>query len=169
MDCKVAALTTNAVDPVTPSSLALMLAVPAAAPVAVPTLPDELLMVAAAVLSEAQVTFFVMFWLEESLNRPVAVKLRTLLGAMVWPVGVTRMDETVAFVTVRLMEPLIDPSVAPIVVEPGASPSAFPNETVATDGWDEDHTTWLVRLLVPPSVKRPVAVSCTEVFSAMVE
>ncbi len=159
MDCNVAALTTNAADPVTASSVALMLAVPAATPVATPSLPDKLLMVAAAVLSEAQVTLLEMLWLVESLKRPVAVKGTTLCGAMVRPVGVTRMDESVALVTTRLMELLSDPSVAPIVVEPGASPRAFPEETVATEGWDEDHTTLLVMLLVPPSVKRPVAVS----------
>jgi hypothetical protein len=169
MDCKVAALTTNGVDPVTPSSVALMLAVPAATPVATPTLPDELLTVAAAVLSEAQVTSLVMCWLVESLKMPVAVKLPTLPGAMAWPVGVTKIDATFALVTTRLMELPIDPSVAPIVVEPGASPSAFPTETVATAGWDEDHTTWLVMLRVPPSLKRPVAVKRTDVFSAMVE
>lgn len=159
MDCKVAALTTNAADPVIPSRVALMLAVPAATPVATPTLPDELLMVAAAMLSEAQVTFLEMSWLVESLKKPVAVKRRTLFGARVWPLGATRMDDTVALVTTRLMELPTDPSVALIVVEPGASPSTFPEETVATDAWDEDHATWLVMLRVPPSVKRPVAVT----------
>ncbi len=169
MDCKVAELTVNTAVPVTPSRVALMFAVPAATPLTETVFPDKLPIVAAAVLFEAQVTFFEMFWLVASLKKPTAVKWRTLVGAMVWPVGVTTIDETVALVTTRLTELLIAPRVAPIDVEPGSRPTAVPKETVATDGWDEDHTTWLVRLRVLPSVNNPVAVSWTEVFSAMVE
>jgi hypothetical protein len=69
MEFKVAELTLREVDPTTPLREPLMFALPGAAAVATPAT----LMLATAVLSEAQVTSRVMFWVLESLNDPVAV------------------------------------------------------------------------------------------------
>ena len=70
-----AAVTVTVNDPVTPSELAVMLAVPALTPVTRPALTD-----ATAGDSEAQVAVAVMLLVETSLRVPVEV------SCTVWPV-----------------------------------------------------------------------------------
>jgi hypothetical protein len=74
MEVNAAEVTVSLTEPVIPSIEALMFVVPAATPVATPLLPEELLTVAAAVLSEAQVAWPVIVWVEPSLKVPTAVK-----------------------------------------------------------------------------------------------
>ena len=63
------------------------------------------------------------------------------------------MDTRVAAVTVRVVDPLIVPELAPMVVVPTLLPVARPPvESVATAGDEELHVTVLVRFCVLPSV-----------------
>jgi hypothetical protein len=114
IEMSVAELTFSGVLPETPAKVADMLAVPAATAVAVPRVPT----VATAVLSEAHVESAVITCLVPSLNKPFAVKVNFVNGAIVRPVGVTEMDTIVAFETLSVVEPLIEPSLAVMVVDP---------------------------------------------------
>lgn len=61
-----------------------------------------------------------------SLNKPTALKDNLVACAMVFPDGPTEMDTTVASVTSSLAEALREPTVAVMVVVPGAKPCARP-------------------------------------------
>lgn len=140
IETSVAALTFSGAEPLTEFSVAEMFATPLATPVAT---PPVLLTVATGVLSEAQDASLVMTCDVESLNEPVAVKLCFVPGAIVRPDGVTEIDTTLAFVTLNGAEPVTDPSVAVIVVRPGATPLARPvlAPIVATVVSEELHVT----------------------------
>ena len=72
---------------------------------------------------------------------------------MVRPLGVTEMDTTVALVTSSLVEALIEPSVAVMVVIPGVIAFASPLLLMlATLVLDEVQDTFPVKLRVLPSV-----------------
>ena len=113
----VALVTLSGVEPVTPLKVAEMLAVPGLTPVAMSVL---LSMVATAVLSELNVTSSVMFWKVPSLNRPTAPKSSVVPTAIVCDGGMTVIDTMVAFVTLSVVEPLMDPRVAVMVELPAA-------------------------------------------------
>jgi hypothetical protein len=117
-------------------------------------------------VSEAHTTSDVIICVLLSLKVPVALKFCFVPGAMVLLEGVTVIEVTVAFVTVRVAVVLTAPSVAVIVVVPAASPFATPvlAPIVALLVSDEFHVTRLVRFRVPPSVKVPVATSLRLVF-----
>jgi len=75
--------------------------------------------------------------------------------------GDTVIDTKAAGVTVRLVEPTIEPEVALINVVPTLALVAFPvAPMVATLVVAEAHVAVLVRSWVLPSVKVPVAVNC---------
>lgn len=114
IDVSVAELTLSGVLPETPSKVAEMLAVPGAIALALPRAPT----VATAGLSELQLESLVITCLVPSLNRPVAVKVNLVPGAMVRPDGVMETDTIVAFETSSVVEPLIEPSAAVMVVLP---------------------------------------------------
>src|SRR6266700_2738134 len=87
-------------------------------------------------------------------------------------VGVTAIEERVAFVTVSVVFPETSPSVAVIVVVPAATDVAKPCEPpalliVATPAAEELQVTWVVRSCVVLSLKVPVAVNCRVVPFAM--
>src|ERR1700690_2710682 len=112
---------------------------------------------------------------EASENSPVAVNPFCDPIGIVAPDGVTVIDDTVASVTVRFTVTLTVPSVAVITVVPGPRPvrgcptaMPVPAPIVATVVSDDVQTACRVRLRVPPSLKVPVAVSCTVVPCAMV-
>ena len=84
--------------PVATVEVAVMVAVPAATPVAKPLL----IIVAADVGSEVQVTCVVIFWVVESEYVPVAVNCWVVPAAMLGVGGVTAMEDRVAAVTVRV-------------------------------------------------------------------
>src|SRR5215469_10893165 len=126
MDCSVAEVTVNSVEPLIEPLVALMVVVPAATVVATPWDPAALETVAAAVLDEAQVTCVVRSCVVWSVKVPVAWKARVSGRGRLGVVGVTEMEARVAGVTVRVACPWIAPSVAVMVVLPWASALARP-------------------------------------------
>ena len=138
IETSVAGLTFSGAEPFTPFSVAEMFAVPVATPVAVPFVANT---VATAVLSELHVASFVTNWEVPSLKDPVAEKFCFVPAAIVRPEGITVIDTTFAFVTVKGAEADTDPSVAVIVTSPGATPFARPvvAPIVATVVSDELH------------------------------
>lgn len=143
MEVSVAELTFSGALPETPLKVAEILAVPG--PIAV-ALPPAATVVTAG-LSEAQVESLVMTCLVRSLKTPVAAKANLVPGAMVRPEGVTEMDTIVALETLSVVEPLIESSVAVMVVDPGVRPFARPPRAiVATAVLDEVHDTCPVTL-----------------------
>ncbi len=86
--------------------------------------------------------------------------------------GVMEMDRSDAGVTVSVVDPVMLPDVAVMVVLPAATPEARPLEPpalliVATAGADEFQVTDAVRTCVVPSEYVPVAVNCRVVPLAM--
>lgn len=61
-----------------------------------------------------------------SLKKPIAVKDNLVPGAIVRPDGLMESDTSVAFVTLSVVEALMEPSDAVIVVVPGARALARP-------------------------------------------
>lgn len=61
-----------------------------------------------------------------SLNKPIAAKGNLVPGAMVSPDGLTDMDTIVAFVTSSVVEAVMEPDVAVMVVVPGVRALARP-------------------------------------------
>src|SRR5580658_4040762 len=81
---------------------------------------------------------------------------------------------SVASDTVNEATPTIPENVAVIVTAPGAIPSAWPNDPdallmVASDAFDEVHSTEFVRFWVVPSVRVPVAIKAIAVPGATVQ
>jgi len=75
---------------------------------------------------------------------------------------VIAIDVSVAFVTVRFVDPEIDPDVAVIVAVPATRPLASPAVVMlAMVLATALHVTELVRFWVEPSLKVPVAVNCS--------
>jgi hypothetical protein len=143
IEVSVTELTFSGALPVTPLKVAEMLAVPGPIPVTV----LRTTMAATAGLSEAQVQSLVMSCFVLSLNLPVAPKVSLVSGWMVLPAGVTEIDTIVAFETRSVVDPLIEPAVAAIVVLPGVRAFPSPPATiVATAALDEFHETWPVTL-----------------------
>jgi hypothetical protein len=140
-----------------PLKVAVMVAEPAATPVARPLV----LTVAVDVLDEVQVTFVVIFWVEESEYVPVAVNCWVSPAGTLAVAGVTPMEDRVAAVTVRVAVPDLPLKVAVMVAEPAATPVARPLVlTVAVDVLDEVQVTCVVIFWVEESEYVPVAVSC---------
>jgi len=156
-ETSVAPLTFSGAEPEMPPRVALMLAVPAPTPSAVPTV----LTVATLAASEDQTASVVITCVEPSLKVAVAVKVSLLFGAIVCPNGVTVIVETVALVTVRIAVCVLEPMVAVTVVEPTVKPLATPllELIVATAVLEDVHPTWFVKLCVLPSLKVPIAVN----------
>jgi hypothetical protein len=119
-------------------------------------------------LLELQRTTVVMSWFVESLNTPVAVKLRCHPMGIVELNGVTVIDVMTALLTLNGTELETDPSVAVTVTRPGANPRACaPEVKLSTDVFDDDQVTSKLTLCVLPSVKVPVAIKPTLVPWAM--
>ena len=156
MDTSVAAVTARVVDPDMVPDVAVSVVEPVVVGVANPFDPAALLMVATLVLEELQVAVVVRFWVLPSEYVPVAVNCWVVPRAMLGLVGVTAIDLSVAAVTVRVVDPDIDPDVAVIVVEPVAAGVANPFEPtallmVATPVLDELQVVVVVRFWVLPS------------------
>lgn len=122
IETSVAELTVSEVEAVTPSSVALIFALPGATALATPT--DAI--VATPTLSDDHVTSLVMICVLESLKVPVAVYDKLVAGAIVRPTGVTEIDSSAAFVTSSVTDALAEPSVAVMVDEPAVRPFASP-------------------------------------------
>jgi hypothetical protein len=156
IDTNVGAVTVKPVEPLVPPKVAWIVVLPAATPVARP----PLVIVAAPGFVEVQVTELVRFRVPLSLNSPVAVNCCVAPVAIEALAGVTVID-TNTDVTVRLVEPLIEPKVACIVLVPVPTPVAKPPlAIVATPVLVELQVTKLVTSCVLVSLYVPVAVNC---------
>lgn len=173
IDARVAELTVTSVVPVTfvvpKVKVARMFAVPAVTPLTKPGTVEPFPTVAAAVLSELQVTVAVMSCWVESLNTPVADKRRAPPVGMVTFVGEINTDVIVASVTVNVVEPTTLPRVAVTVVWPGARAEAMAALTVATEGFEDVQFERNVTSRVLPSLNVPMATNCLRVPGAMLE
>src|SRR5271163_1345066 len=157
IDCSVAAVTVRSVEPEIDDDVAVIVEVPTPAPLARPAA----LIVAVEVVPELHVTVPVKFWVEPSLNVPVAVNCCVAPLVIEGFAGVTAIDCNVAAVTVRTVEPLIAPDVALIVEVPTPAPVARPAVViVAVVVVPDDQVTVDVRFWVEPSLNVPVAVNC---------
>lgn len=159
--------TVSVAVPVTPEEVAEMVTPPGATPVASP--PEE--MVAMVLLEDCQVAVAVRSWVVLSAKVPMAVNCWVFPGAtglMVIAAGVTAM-ETSELATVSVVEPVIPPNDAEMVVGPPATAVAKPPVLmVATDAVEDSQLAVLVRFLVLPSLKDPVAVNCCVAPGAIV-
>src|ERR1019366_2589416 len=157
IDCSVAGVTVNTVEPLIAPEVALIVLVPTATPLARP----PAVMVAVVVVPDAQVTEAVRFCVLLSLYVPVAVNCCVAPLAIEGFAGVTAIDCSVAGVTVNTVEPLIAPEVALIVLVPTATPLARPPAAmVATVVVPDAQVTEAVRFCVLLSLYVPVAVNC---------
>ncbi len=160
MDCRVAAVTASVVEPVTPFSAALMVAVPTATPVPSPFDPAALETVAMVAADEVQVAWLVRFWVLPSEKVPMAVNCCVVPLAIEGAAGVTAIDWSVTAVTVTVVEPATLPLVAVTVADPGATAVISPVlETVTTPASEEVQAAEGVRSCVDWSEYVPVAVS----------
>jgi hypothetical protein len=123
---RVAFVTVRVVVPETAPRVALIVVEPAATDVASPLEPAVLLIVATGTDEELHVTNDVIFCVVASEYVPVAVNCFVVPFAMLGLVGVTAIEDSVAFVTVRVVVPETGPRVAVIVVGPTATDVASP-------------------------------------------
>ncbi len=145
IDTNVAAVTVSEVEPLIEPDVAVIVVLPCATLVANPAA----LIVATLVVPELHVTVPVRFWVVLLLYVPVAVNCSVAPAVIEGLAGVTAIDTNVAAVTVRIVEPLIEPEVAVIVVLPCATLVARPAALiVATLVDDELHFAVAVRFSV---------------------
>lgn len=133
----------------------------------VPTLDASppVLMVATPVVEDPHVAELLRFCVLPSVNVPVAVNCWVVPRAIAGLAGVMAMETRAAAVTVSVVEPAIEPEVAVMVVDPGATLVARPwlpeaLLIVAIPAVAELHCTVCVMFWVLPSVNVPVAVNC---------
>ena len=165
IDTSSAAVTVNVVEPEINPDAAVIVVDPAALALARPSEPPEFEIVAMPSSEDDQVTEAVMSWVDVSVKIPVAVNCCVVPFAMLGSAGVTPIDTSAAAVTVRVVEPEINPEVAVIVVTPTALALARPSEPpafeiVAALSFEDDQVTAEVRSCVEASVKVPMAVNC---------
>lgn len=110
-------------------------------------------MVAVDVWEEFQVTPLVRSCVLPSLKMSVAVNCWLIPIPSVRPTGVTTMAEIVPVLTVSVVDPLMGPRVAEIVVVPVEMPVALPFASiVATEVADDAQVTSELRSLLLPSL-----------------
>ena len=165
MEIKAGVVTVTSVVPVMLFRVAEIVAVPKPRAASRP-LEDTC---ATDVLVDDHVVIALRFWVEPSLNAPVATNCRSTPRGIVLFAGVTVIESRFAFVTVRLADAETPPieammTVLPPVPPAKASPLLF---TLATVGWEELHVTRLEIFWVVPFVKVPVAVNCWSVYLAI--
>jgi hypothetical protein len=119
-------VTFSVVVPETVPRVAVIVVEPSATDVASPLEPAVLLIVAKDPVEELHVTDSVIFCVVLSEYVPVAVNCFVVPFAMLGLVGVTAIEDSVAFVTVRVVVPETGPRVAVIVVGPTATDVASP-------------------------------------------
>ncbi len=152
-----AVLTVSVVVPLMVPDIAVMVVVPVVWPVASPLA----LIVAVEVADELHITAAVRFMVVPSLNIPRAVNCCVNPAATDGFAGVTAIDCSVAALTVSVVEPLMVPDTAVMVVVPIAIPVASPLALIAAvDVALELHVAVAVRFEVLPSLNVPVAVNC---------
>ena len=125
-DTSAAVVTVSVVDPATAPEVAVMVAVPSPTLLAKPCVGAALLIVATAAVSELHCTVPVMFCVLPSVYVPVAVNGSLVPSGIVGIAGVTTIETSTAGLTVRVVDPVIVPNVAVIVVLPKATLLAIP-------------------------------------------
>jgi hypothetical protein len=155
--------TASDVEPAIEPDVAEIIVVPELAEAASPIDPDVLPIVATVADEEAHVTDVVMFAVDPSVYSPVAVNCCEPPIGMDGLCGLTSMAAKIAFVTVRLPDPVTVPDLARMTVLPLPMLVAIPLLpevllTVATLGTDELQWAELVMSCVEPSVNVPTAV-----------
>lgn len=105
----------------TPSSVAVIVALPGMFVVTKPDLDTE-----STEADDFQVTAVVRSWVEPSLNLPVAVSCMVVPSPNLVSGVVTLMEDSLALVTVKPVEAVGVPNCAPIVVAPAAIVVVFP-------------------------------------------
>lgn len=120
-----------------------------------------MLIVATPVVLELHPTVFVMFWLLPSVKVPVAVNCWVVPSGICGIAGVMAIETSAAGVTVKVVEPLVEPAVAVTLALPWLTLVAKPWPlTVAMLLSAELHLADVVRSSVLPSLYVPVAFSC---------
>ncbi len=164
IETKLGATTVNVAEPVIELDVAEMFVVPAETLLAIPLLPipatlgDEELHVEVVVRSLVLPSVYV----------PVAVNCWFAPCVMEAVGGVTAIETNAGGVTVNRVLPVSDPEDAPIVTLPIATVLTWPPaDTPAVARDDELHCALPVRFWDEPSLKVPVAVSCSFVPSAI--
>lgn len=134
---------------------------PGATLVATPKFPEFVPTAATAVSVELHATTLETSCVDESLKVPVAVNVLRAPVGIVGFAGVMITEEMVALLTLKGTEALIDPKVAVMSTDPGATPFPSPlmDPTLSTVGADDDHVTTWVTSWVLPSLKVPVALN----------
>jgi hypothetical protein len=149
--------TVNVAEPAMVPTVAVIVVLPCPAPDASP----PLLTPATVGVDELQVAEPVRSCVLLSLYVPVALYCCDVPSAMAAVAGLTAIDIRTGAVTVKVVEPAIDPEVAVIVAAPCLMLVANPPLlTLATPGTLEVHVTELVKFCVVPSLYVPVAVNC---------
>lgn len=128
IETRVAEVTVRSVDPDMSPSVAEIVVVPAATAVAMPSVPEPLLIVAFEVSVDDHTTEAVRSWVVSSENVPVAVNDLVVPAAIVVNDGSTSIDKSVAELTVNVVLAVIKPRVAVIVVAPAATAVANPSD-----------------------------------------
>ena len=167
-----AAVTVSEVEPETAPEEAVIVVVPADREPAEPLEVTSLLITAILGSDELQVTDKVRSLVELSEKVPVALNCCEVPSAILGFTGVTLMETRVTAVTVSDVEPETVPDVAVIEVAPTAWEVADPFELlsllmVATEVSEELQMTDAVRSCMVLSEKRPVALNCCKLPSAM--
>lgn len=136
IDCNVAPVIVRTVSYETFWYTALMVAVPTATAVAIPSG----VMVATDGVDDIQVTAVVSSWLEPSEKSPVAVSCCLVPAARLVLFAAMETDWSAADVTVRAVDPVTVPRVADTREVPTATPVTFPGAaTVATEASADFH------------------------------
>jgi len=157
------AVTVSVVDPLTEPEVAVIVVVPNAIVDASPPLP----IVADDVL-DVHTTVLVRFCCVPSVNVPVAVNCADIPSGTDELAGVPEIEFSTAEVTVSRIEPLTEPKVAVIVVDPTDALEARPVLLIgATVPLEVVQVAVLVRSEVEPSEYVPVAVNCWVVPKGM--
>lgn len=139
--------TVRTVEPLIGPSVAVTLELPAATAVATPAV----LMVATVVVVDVHVADAVRSCVLLFVYVPVAANCCVVPLPIDGFAGVTAIDTRAGVPTVRIVEPLVVPKVAVMVVCPAATLEAKPALLiVAVPATDEPHVTELVKFCVPP-------------------
>lgn len=144
-------------------NVALMLVFPALTPTAVPKLPSVDPTVAMFGLLESQPTLAVISAVEESSNTPVAVKCACPPIGIVAVDGVIEIETILPLVTVKVVEPTTEPTVAVTLAIPCATLKAAPVPAVMpkTEVFEDAQVPNWVMLRVLPSLNWPMAAKNT--------
>src|SRR5579859_812234 len=153
IETRIAGVTVNVVQLETVPNVAVMFVAPVARLLARPFVLPLLLTVATLASEELHRTLEVRSCVQRSVKVPVAVNCWFVPSGMAGIAGVIAMDTNCAAPTVRVVDPVIGPRLAEIVVPPRPTLAARPVvEIVVTLFSDDDHVTTELKSWVLPSL-----------------